>query len=802
VAQEETAAAVTRGVLTGAVCVVVGYLAFMAAFPHNFHAMGWFGRVQRPWSTMTVGIVVVLIAVVCVLSYRRQISERPGAFPVATIALLAVTSAVLAFASFARCSDDMHPPLFTAIMWAAGTVKGNIADYQLSGSITCPAVTPVALQVARVAGMSAIYLGVISGAVALLTTQLDRARVRYARRVTAIVDVDNDSRSMVPAVARALDKSSRLAVIVPAGSLPDAPDLRRQGARIIGIDLSQLDVLASLPIWTKLDKLYLLSASPSANLLRLKAINQHISPDTARRLPLVVRIDDPWQAESWRNQQLGRSDTRWIADSVSINEVTAARLLGRIEGTGQITKIIVCGGSPLTLALCANLVRQRLERDYYAPPGSPPLPSLTIVGTKAEEYRQDHEIHQQQLGLPPTDTWLDAVTSPPSMATLEPMITAAVRARTCTAAVVFATTPEGAGADAMLGTRLAARFPTLPIFVLDPKRPESTDGDVAPIIGALRTFALAMDTQPDEAQDVFERAAMLIHERYRPKTGPPANEASKPWATLNDFYRGSNRRLVQNAFAMVEQIAGHTWDSFGAVPGPPTPVDPDVTNPVERALARLRAIGFDRDAAMAMAEAEHNNWSDYLRSWGWRLAPAGQTKRDEEKKTRPDLVPWSKIIDDEEALGRSLTNLADTFYTLRQLGYRSRPQWQRFRRIGDVTAEQRDEPWSWTTESGDVQQAAAGDWEVTDGDGLSWSVRDDIFRSTYEPVSDKRWRRTGVVRARPARDGEAIEALEGPEVATESDWVITGTKGEQWLVPGEKFARRYQLEDSSALATD
>ncbi|MDT5135465.1 MAG: hypothetical protein QOE41_4776, partial [Mycobacterium sp.] len=187
-AQGETAAAVTRGVLTGAVCVVVGYLAFMAAFPHNFHAMGWFGRVQRPWSTMTVGIVVVLIAVVCVLSYRRQISERPGAFPVATIALLAVTSAVLAFASFARCSDDMHPPLFTAIMWAAGTVKGNIADYQLSGSITCPAVTPVALQVARVAGMSAIYLGVISGAVALLTTQLDRARVRYARRVTAIVD--------------------------------------------------------------------------------------------------------------------------------------------------------------------------------------------------------------------------------------------------------------------------------------------------------------------------------------------------------------------------------------------------------------------------------------------------------------------------------------------------------------------------------------------------------------------------------------------------------------------------------------
>jgi hypothetical protein len=56
--------------------------------------------------------------------------------------------------------------------------------------------------------------------------------------------------------------------------------------------------------------------------------------------------------------------------------------------------------------------------------------------------------------------------------------------------------------------------------------------------------------------------------------------------------------------------------------------------------------------------------------------------------------------------------------------------------------------------------ADAGDWEVTDPDGRHWSVRDDIFHSTYEHVNGKRWRRVGssksdlLAKARPSSFGK------------------------------------------------
>jgi len=813
VAQVERSATVTRGVLAVALWIVVGYVALVAAWP-GIHTLGWFGHVQEPGATLTVTIVAGLAATVCVLSYRHQVKERPGAFPVVTIVVLLAISAVLGFASYARCVDNAHPPVFTALLGAAGTIKGNTGELMLEHG-SCPSPVPVALQLARISGMAMIFLGLISGAVTLLTSQLDRARIRSARRVTAIVDLDDDCRPLVSDVAAALAKRSRLALIV--GSAPlrttfasmsaraalatplvaGAAELRRQGAHIIGVDLNQVDALKALPIWTKLDGLYLLSSSPSANLLRLKTINQRIPPDSKRRLPLIVRIDDPWQAEAWRIQQLGQSDTRWAVAAVGVYELTAARIVDKIIG-GQTRTLIVCGTSPLALALCANLVRQRLERGYYTAPDSPPLPGLTIVAPDAEEFLQDHETHQQHLGLPPTNEWLTAVRGTPSMSTLAPLITDAVDGGICRAAVIL-TMAGPTVADGLLATRLASRFPAMPVFTLDPKQPAATGADLAPIIGQLQTFWPTLATDSYQAHDVFERAAMLIHERYRQKTGF-LSEADKPWPELNEFYRGSNRRLVRNAFAIVEQVAEHSWDSFGALPDSPTPIDPSIADKVERAVARLRALGFERDAAMAMAQAEHESWWNYLRQWGWRPAPAGQIDRDEQKKTRPDLIAWSKVVEDGDALGRALTNLADTLDTLRQLGYRSRPQWQPYRRTGEVTAEQRHEPWSWTTESGHTMNAAAGDWEVRDEGGRSWSVRDDIFRATYEYAGGHSYRRTGFVHAREARDGETILTLEGPITAHESEWVLRGDHHDKWVVPGEKFTQRYEPANSPAAA--
>jgi hypothetical protein len=50
----------------------------------------------------------------------------------------------------------------------------------------------------------------------------------------------------------------------------------------------------------------------------------------------------------------------------------------------------------------------------------------------------------------------------------------------------------------------------------------------------------------------------------------------------------------------------------------------------------------------------------------------------------------------------------------------------------------------------------------------------------------------GIVLARPARPGETIDTLEGPERALEGDLVIQGDTGEQWPVPLDRFERRYE----------
>ena len=471
--------------------------------------------------------------------------------------------------------------------------------------------------------------------------------------------------------------------------------------------------------------------------------------------------------------------------------------------TGQATTVIVCGTSPLTLALCANLVRQRLDRNYYCPPGSPPPPALTIVAGNAEEYRLDHEFHQQQLGLPPTADWLDAVSAEPSMPALTPLITTAGDGENYSAAVIIVTNPDLPTTDATLGTRLAARFPTLPVFVWDPKVPENSDVDAPPVVGALRTFRLAMDTTVDRPLDAFERAARLIHERYaaQARENGRHDDATKPWDELNDLYKHQNRRQVRNAFKIVEEKGGHSWNTFSALPDPPAAVEDTDTDDVERALQRLRAIGFDRDAAMAMARAEHQDWLNCLIDEGWKRSDPDE-KRDDVKKTRPDLVEWDNVEKDRKELANALNSLAETLYTLRQLGYRSRPVWQHFHRIGEVTAVRRDRAWTWTTESGNAMHAAAGDWEVSDGDRPSWSVRDDIFRSTYEHIDGNRWRRTGFVRARPARDGETIQSLEGRTVAPLQGWVVKGTHGEEWVVPADVFARHYEPVDVSATTTE
>jgi hypothetical protein len=775
-----TVYAAVRTTMSAVALLLLGYLAVLALSPdvrdQTPSGLQWFGE---PGSWQTIAVVTAVVAAAAVLIVRSRGVRRPGA-PLAVVAGLGLLSLVLGLASYWDCYDDDDPWLFRPLMWTASLVKGGTGEQSLNGQ-TCPSPAPVALELARLSALTAIFLSVVGVAAALFQSRLDRLRVFFARSITAVVDMDGDARSMVSGVARTLDRRSRLVVITANPGQPCVQEARHQGARVLSVDFNRPDTLTSLPVWRKLDRLYLLSADPSSNLLRLRRITERLNEvGKKQRLPLIVRIDDPWQAEAWRAQHFGGADTRWAADAVGKYEVTARQLLDRIVANDRVDRILVCGTSPLTLALCSDMAQRQVERDYYAAPGDSALPKLVLVAENSEEYRQDHEHSRAQLGLSSNSLNVEAVAEPPTVSTLASLIRAGDAART---AVILV--DADSAVDTTTGTRLAARFPTTPIHAWDPDA-EVTE-DRLSIVGRLRTYRLSMDMPGGQAQDAWERAAQLIHDRYAAEA-EHRSAATVPWAELDEFYRGSNRRQVRNALWMVEKIGGHTWHTWDDG-GPGQVLNLRGREPLEQ----LQLMGFDRKAAMAMAHAEHEDWCRYYRANGWKHGAV----RDDGRKIHDKLVDWTTIEADPERLKTALGSLATTLARLRELGYRSRPvqkqlQWTQFRRAGTVIAEQRSEPWTWTTRSGQTMRADAGDWEVRDtGGGESWSVRDDIFRQSYEHIDGQRWRRDGTVKARRAREGEVVETLEGSVTTSEGDWVVQGEQGEQWPVPGDEFARRY-----------
>jgi hypothetical protein len=778
--------------------VLLGWLCILAARPSAADwlpkRLTWFGQ---PGSSTTIAIVVTVIVALCVLSFHSHSARRSRNVPVVVVAGLAATGAVLGFSSYWHCHDPTHPVFFQPLIWTVSLVKGGIIDFTL-GKQTCPSPTPDALWVGRLTALGAIFTGLAGVVIALFRSQVDRLRASLANSVTAVIGIDDETRSMISAIAGTLDRSSTLVVVTGGPDEPGAVEARIHGGRVVSVDFSVPDSLKSLSLWRNLERLYLMSPDPSTNQQRLDTITRALSAVGHRqRLPLTVRIDDPWQAEAWRAEQLGGSDTRWAADAVGKYEVTARWLLENIIAAQTIQHVFVCGTSELTLALCADLTRHKLEYDYYSEPGATALPALTLVGEDAEEYLQDHEFHRKQVGFMSTGPTIDATPHPPTVSVVMRLIGESGGAGN---AVIFVDDKVSGPSNARsTGTRLAARFPTMPIYIWDIDAQMAEDP--LPIVGRLRTYRLALDVPEGQAQDVWERAAKLIHQRYVADIGPEPNPppARLPWAELDEFYRESNRRQVRNALWMVEQIAEHTWNTWG---NPPKPLSlHDMAGLT--ALQRLARMGFDHDSAMRMAKAEHESWCRYYRRNHWKYGAV----RDDKNRVHNKLVDWPVVKDGEElaeaekdVLNAAVTSLAATLWSLRQLGYRSRPVWKWFTRIGTVTAEQRSTPWTWTSHSGQTMQANAGDWQVQ-ADGRTWSVREDIFRTSYEHVDGNQWRRRGDVFARPAQPSETIKTLEGPTTAADGDWVVRGADGEEWPVPAQEFAERYTELDPAADAT-
>lgn len=645
----------TRVSLLAITVLVLGYLAALSLSPQLGDRLPeqwqWFGS---PGSWQTLLIVCALLIALGWLLVRSQGTGQTGA-PLVIVAGLLVITAVLGLTSYWRCFDGDNPRIFTPLIWTAGLVKGSTGDHELAEGALCPVPIPVALDVARLTATSAIFLSFVGIATALFQSRMDRFKISLARSVTAVVDIDDDAAAVVGAIRGTIDRRSTLAVIVSSPDRQCVRDARTMGARIVTVDFTKPETVTSLPLWRKLDKLYLLSPDPSANIRRLALITEQLASVRGKqRLPLIVRIDDPWQATAWRAQHFGGAQTRWAADTVGKYEVTARRLLDDILVSDAIERILVCGTSQLTLALCAEMAQRELEWAYYSAPGQRSLPLITLVSESAEEFRDDHLYARRHLGQPTDHTEVAVMAQKPSV----PLLISQVETAPASTAVILVDDPQ---VEASSGTRLAARYPKTPIYAWHPDA-QATD-DRTPVVGRLYIYQLSMRMPEGKAHDTWERAARLIHDRYVADIETPS-PATLPWDQLSEFYRGSNRRQVQNALWMVETIGGHTWNTFGDVADAAPMVNLRTLAPLER----LEVMGFDEDTVLAMARGEHEDWCRYYRAAGWKYGPV----RNDANKIHDKLVDWDTVAADPELLSTAMASLADTLSKLRELGYISR----------------------------------------------------------------------------------------------------------------------------------
>ena len=114
-----------------------------------------------------------------------------------------------------------------------------------------------------------------------------------------------------------------------------------------------------------------------------------------------------------------------------------------------------------------------------------------------------------------------------------------------------------------------------------------------------------------------------------------------------------------------------------------------------------------------------------------------------------------------------------------------------YRRIGVVTARRLQTGTTWRASSGDVLNAKAGDWIVSDQSGGVRVVADGPFLATHKRLSYDSWERCARVKARRAVRAEIVVTLEGSVKAMPGDWIVIDESGNAWPVPDSHFRESY-----------
>jgi hypothetical protein len=616
----------------------------------------WFGQPGSHWS-----IALVLAFPVLHVALRWLSGTKFGTgTPLVLLATMAATALALGFFAYLPCHKD-HAPAFAPFTWTLALFAGESETvFGADSPFTACANTPVAFDLARLLAISTTLGTALTAALTLFRSERDRFAIRRARSLVVVVGLADDTVSMVRSIARTISRGERLVVLARDANSNAARAVHNFGAKIRVVDLDEAGCLADLQLWKRLRQLYLLSEDPVQNLKRFKVIDSQLADeaDGLARRPLIVRIDNPWQAEVWRRSFLPRTDRRWAGDAVGRYEVTAAKLVRHLTSQSHTAEpdtpatVVLCGLNPLTYAVASELAQLQREQALFERPRVVPATDAVIFACGAQGFVEDHQARQRTLAPAGSAFPVSARSAEPTVDAISDYVGDDRRGF----AVVF-----GDPSMETEGIRLAARFPDLKVYVASAVSREL--GDYS-IIGQLYSFPINMELAEDAPPDVWVRAAELIHEHYS-RDRDRTQRATKPWKELDPFFQRSNLRQVLNALEMVESLTDHTWNSFESGPAPSLPTGFEEMKP----LKQLEILGFDEQTVGKMVKREHEDWYDFYIEEGWKYAKV----RDDDHKRHNGLLPWDEFVQRDGSLEIARRSLASTLINLRNLGYRSVP---------------------------------------------------------------------------------------------------------------------------------
>ncbi len=123
----------------------------------------------------------------------------------------------------------------------------------------------------------------------------------------------------------------------------------------------------------------------------------------------------------------------------------------------------------------------------------------------------------------------------------------------------------------------------------------------------------------------------------------------------------------------------------------------------------------------------------------------------------------------------------------------------KFQKTAPVKAEVAEESFPWTDWQGQPMVGEAGSIKVTQPNGQISSVTKEIFGETYSPVPGKpgEFFKSAITNAQQLEADVAIPTLEGMGVGRKGDWMVTGPKGERYIIASKEFNQLYRTIETA-----